>query len=614
MSSLSLPPGALEPAALPARRAHRARAVRASARRRDRAEPAIVFVLATIVFTALGIRTTVALHLLYPDALTRLTDAFIAWWNQPPRFRAIGFVYPPLQSVALLPFALLRPLATSDVALPLFSALCAAATLSTLDRTLTLLGLPRWGRLGLLLAFLLNPLWLDYATNGSATCLTMALLAAALHNFCRWYREGADSVRPLGACGLWLALGFLARYETVLWLGLIAVTVALVRRARGAAPAEIVALEAILLAPIVYIFLIWSAISTLLGGGGALSWVTRAGAERIAGLGYGGRTGFLARAGGVIDVMWRSSPLLIVVPILLLLAAVLLRRPILLALAGTVIVGALGAILRMLILPNPELLAPAYEMVALVPALIGAGWLIGLVPPLRRGPSRISRLPGALAVLALLAGLTVSLFSADRLLAADGNVYDRAYAGTLASGFTRLGYPGAGPPLGPAALSADTRALATFLEAAVYGKETVLVDEFAFPGLILSMHTTAPFRTRAADGTAYWERLLDAPLSRGKLGYLIVANPRLTAPGYPHDLISRRYPGAYAGAVPQMTVIYRNPLAAVVELDRPGQPGAAAPQASQGHSAPTPALFGHLPGLARQVSFLPGRARPLTAH
>ena len=55
------------------------------------------------------------------DGEARLAHAFFALWNQPAKLAAIGTYWPPLETLALLPFAAIRPLATSLVALPLSS-------------------------------------------------------------------------------------------------------------------------------------------------------------------------------------------------------------------------------------------------------------------------------------------------------------------------------------------------------------------------------------------------------------------------------------------------------------------------------------------------------------
>ena len=102
-------------------------------------------------YAALGWYTTV--HLVVGDATSRLTHAYDVFWNHPAKLSALGFVWPPLMSAVFLPFALIKPLATSLWALPLMSAFCAAALLVTLERALAHSGLRRSVRLLLVVLF-----------------------------------------------------------------------------------------------------------------------------------------------------------------------------------------------------------------------------------------------------------------------------------------------------------------------------------------------------------------------------------------------------------------------------------------------------------------------------
>ena len=202
-------------------------------------------------------------------------------------------------------------------------------------------------------------------------------------------------------------------------------------------------------------------------------------------------------------------------------------------------------------------------MVALVPTLIGAGWLISLCPT---GEAPRGRLIRGTAALATLAGLLVSLGTASAFMKVDDNVYDQSFHYALTSNLTRItAHPSPASQSGPASVYANDKALGTFIEAAIYSRKSVLLDELAFPGLILARDTTAPFRTRTEDGDRFWDRLLRQPRTH-QIEYLVVANPSAPTPGYPRDMVSEHYPSAYAGRLAHSRVIFRNPLAAVVQL------------------------------------------------
>src|SRR3954451_20007388 len=71
-----------------------------------------------LVYGLIGYKVTIDQHVVVFDALDRLTRAFLVWHNDPPKLAAVGFLFPPLTTMAFLPFAAIKPIATSLVALP----------------------------------------------------------------------------------------------------------------------------------------------------------------------------------------------------------------------------------------------------------------------------------------------------------------------------------------------------------------------------------------------------------------------------------------------------------------------------------------------------------------
>ena len=81
-------------------------------------EGVIVFVISYAFYMVLGWRIVHQQHLVVFDATARLAHAYFVWWNAPPKLASIGFVWAPLSTLVLLPFTLIKPLATSLMALP----------------------------------------------------------------------------------------------------------------------------------------------------------------------------------------------------------------------------------------------------------------------------------------------------------------------------------------------------------------------------------------------------------------------------------------------------------------------------------------------------------------
>ncbi|MCW2966308.1 MAG: hypothetical protein JWM71_80, partial [Solirubrobacteraceae bacterium] len=122
-----------------------------------------MFVVVAVFYGYIGYRTTIGSHVVVFDALDRLARSYLVWHNDPPKLAAVGFVFPPITTMSLLPFAVVKPFATSLVALPVASAMFAAGTIVVLDRTLARCDIVPLLRYPLLAAFGLNPFWLFYA-------------------------------------------------------------------------------------------------------------------------------------------------------------------------------------------------------------------------------------------------------------------------------------------------------------------------------------------------------------------------------------------------------------------------------------------------------------------
>ena len=76
-----------------------------------------IFIGFGALYMLLGFRL-IDLPVINFDALDRLTRAFMVWYNDPPKLASIGFSLPPLGTLVLVPFAAIKGLVTSGLALP----------------------------------------------------------------------------------------------------------------------------------------------------------------------------------------------------------------------------------------------------------------------------------------------------------------------------------------------------------------------------------------------------------------------------------------------------------------------------------------------------------------
>ena len=117
----------------------------------------LVFVLALGGYLVLGAYTILRWNLVMGDALSRLAGANYAIASRDPHLTAIGFVWNPLPTLAMIPALTLRPL-WDALGEPGFAATIASATamafaVATLHRLTARWGLSRPARAVVVLAF-----------------------------------------------------------------------------------------------------------------------------------------------------------------------------------------------------------------------------------------------------------------------------------------------------------------------------------------------------------------------------------------------------------------------------------------------------------------------------
>jgi hypothetical protein len=535
----------------PPLRGHPAEQARWTPTRWSWLEQLVVFLVAAAVFIAVGVYTTVDLHVVYPDAESRLTHAYLVWWNIPPKLSAIGFVWPPMQTLALLPFALLKPLATSLVALPVFAGLCGAVVAAVLNRTLTIIGVSWVWRIPMLLAFCANPIFLDYASNGMAEILFLMLLALGLHYFVSWYMSDGMSTKSLLLSGLFMGIAFLARYELGVWIAAMAGSIVWIKQRRIPVEREIEANVMIFLAPVVYCVVVWSAITMMVIGGGPLAWLTRAGDQGQGALIH--HPDPLKLALDTIEVTARISPLLWFVPAALIVLGIVRRQRFAGVMAVFVLVGAVTTFALVVGSPHTGLLQLRYNIRALPPALIGAGWLMCSLP------YRWQRmLAGWLSLLALVAAIPLAY---QAMLHYPYQYQEQAFVRALRTGKSQSGTGSIG---GYLIGDRSDKRMAEYIDAHVKTDKSILLDDASLPGVILLSGRPQLFVTRVDHGDSAWLRVLARPW--GKVQYMLVS-------WFATDLITTHDPSAYAGKLPGTKVVFRTQKSVLLSVSRtaPGQ-------------------------------------------
>jgi hypothetical protein len=520
----------------------------------------LLFVVATAFYFFIGYRVTIDGHVVVFDALNRLTDAYLVWWNDPPKLAAIGFLFPPLTTLAFLPLTVVKPVATSLIALPLLTSLCAGAALVWIDRTLARCEMPVLFRIPVLVLFGINPMWLFYAGNGMSEALYLAMLAFSLYGFVSWYET--TEPRFLIAAGFGIAVLIMTRYMFIIWAVLVALLIGVALVRRRASRVEVEGSVVAFAAPVVYSLALWILFNALIIGEpfGWITDTTSTQAVNATGIDTSGSLGFDQVSSRLLELNVAVFPLAFAAVPALVIAFVTQRNDMALWLASFVVLGIVIIGVHAYVAGNEGLLTLRDAMPMALTALIGAAWIYRSFAGFRLVIWGVT-----------VAILVIGLFTAWRgMQNYPFQSLEQAFTRTLFTGDNQEGTSSRGGYT----VGIDPEAqMAEYIKKNIHDNNVVLTDNAQTYGVILLNGQPQVFFDRIDKGDAKWNSVLDDPY--GKVRYLLVAyNPRSG------DLIQRHYPQINAGTVPGMTPVYRTDRYVLVRVaDR--KPGASQP-------APTP--------------------------
>lgn len=509
-------------------------------------ESLLLFAVAAGVYFYVGYQTVVADGVVVFDALDRLTRAYMVWHNEPPKLAAIGFVFPPLTTMVFLPFTVVKPLATSLIALPLTSAIFGGSMVVAMNRLFARCSMPGLQRWLLLAVFALNPMIVFYAGNGMSELAYLALLTFSLYCFASWVLT--TQPRFLVGAAMAFSLLVLLRYSFGIWAVVVAVLLTVGLGRRGAQSDETEGTLITFLAPLVYALGVWILFNWLIVGD-PLRWLSSSGAFAV--------NAPQADTAGTVDmaeVLLRSGQLtlgvfalgIVVVPALLM-TAIAKRDEMswwlaILALVGVAVIG-IGALLQQ----DLDAFAMRNALPVLIVCVAGVAWLYRLLPAMR--------------TIIFLGGLVGLVLTAAGSWVAMGNYpyqsLEQAFTRTVLSGEDQDGTNSIGGFR--VGTNAEER-MAAYVNANVRGRSTVLTDNAQTFGVILLTGRPEVFFDRVDRGDETFRDAILRPHSR--VGYLLIAKQ------VSGDLIRRRYPTAAARVAAGFTVAFETERYLLVEVAR----------------------------------------------
>jgi hypothetical protein len=534
-----------------------------------RREGLIITVVFALLYGVIGYFTVVSGHIVQFGALERLADAYMAWWNDPPKLAAIGLSSAPGGTLAFLGPALIKPFATSLSAIPLVTALAGGGTIAVLNSLLARCGFARPMRLLTIALIGVNPMFVFYAGNGSPDMLGVFFCAAALLAIVSW--KISDEARYLIGAGLAMSVAVMVDYTFLAWALALMLTISFIGPGPRGTQAKLRASLLLYLTPVVYSILIWTILNGIILKA-PFRWVeigtVQTATNLLPGAGLASAQAGQA-AGDMAQVVLGVAPLLFIALPVVLLSALNRRDGLGFGLFFIALCGVAAIVGGALLEDRAAYVSLSTGLPLLIVALAGMAWVFWAESAWRPFVG-IAILVGLGAAIPLSWHAMQSYAYQDQEQAFTRFVESRSsQEGTTTLGGYKVG-------IDPELTMAD------YINERLKPKaNSILTDSKVTYGVVLMSGKPGKFVDSADYSEGEWLSIRDNPV--GKVRYMLVANHN------ENDLIRKRYPGIALGEQPGLVPIFHTDRYVLVEVE----PGASAKAANPARRAGSgqPRLF-----------------------
>jgi hypothetical protein len=526
---------------------------------KTRIEGLVIALVFALFYGVVGYFTVVHGHIVQFGALERLADAYMAWWNDPPKLAAIGLSTAPVGTLSFLAPSLVKPFATSLVAIPVVSAIAGGGTMAMLNTLLARCGLNRVIRYLVLLLAGLNPMTVFYAGNGSPEMIGVFLATCALLAIVSW--RITDETRYLVGAGLAIGVAVMVDYTFLAWAAALLLTIAFVGPGARGGQTKLRASLLLYLTPVFYSVLIWSILNGVIVNS-PFRWLQVGSVQSLPNVNsaVNGVTAHLGTASGdLAQVILGVAPILFVAAPLVLISALGRKDSLGFGLVLTAVAAAAVIVGVALLEDRANYVSLSTGLPLMVVAIALLAWLFHEETNWRFIVV-ICLVGGAAAAIPLSWHAMRTYEHQDQEQAFTRYVEHReSQEGTTSLGGVHVG-------IEPEAAMAD------YIDNRLKPPQnSILTDSKVTYGVVLLTGKPGLFVDRADYSEGEWLTIRDHPFK--KVRYMLVANEGSG------DLIRKRYPGLDLGAQPGLVPIFHTERYVLVQLE----PGVV-PAASVGNS------------------------------
>lgn len=518
-------------------------------------ESGLIFLFFAVVYGVVGYFMLTEGRIVNFVSLDHVNEAYMVWWNDPPRLAALGLDAATFGSVAYMPMSVVKPVATSLVALPVVTAVAAGILMASLNNLLRVCGINLAFRLVLLVLFGLNPMLVYYAGNGDPAILGLVMLAIAITGMIAW--QVTDQTRHLAAAGLAMGLASMVDYGYLLVAVGFVIAFMIIGAVNKDDQGKMRAALLLFLTPVTYALLFWCLMNWVLLGN-PFEWVSAqngviqvntSGALQAVGTSFGDSLGDL------FTVTLGVAPLALVAGILLIVVGILRKDAVSWGLLFVGLAVAAAPVLRAVLADQADLLSLSYGLPLAV-------FAFGAVAAMGRASDGWSAGAAVILGIGLIAAIPLSWNAMDDYRYQNQEQAFTRWVDTRESqeGNTSLaGYQnGIDPEL----------SMADYINNEIpQAKRSILVDQNFSYGVMITSGRPQNFFDRVDEGEDNWQSAIDNPWGWNDdpdhdtdVRYMLITTSRAG------DQISKKWPTAVEGGEAGLTPIFRTDRYVLVEV------------------------------------------------